>query len=102
MYQTIDEYVSENATFWSLDSITFYYVYVDVEDNNKETLIAEYHPRTGNFEWNDDEDANDIRMNERCLCVKRNFYSYGGNDPKYMDVLMYSVPEEEISDDSEK
>ena len=99
-HQTIGEYVSENATFWSLDSTTFYYVYVDVKNDNKETLIAEYHPRTGHFEWNDDdEDARDIRMNERCLCVKRNFYFYGGKDPKYMDVLMYSVPEEEISDD---
>lgn len=93
MYQTIGEYIEENATFWSLENSSYYYVWVN---GDEEILIATYYPQTGELEWENNEEVEYIRMNKICEYVKTNAYSYGGNGPRSFDVLMYSEPEEEI------
>lgn len=96
MIQTIGEYIEQDATFWTMSNTTYNYVYVDVEQNNEEVLIASYNSMLGTLDWEDDKYSRFVAMNEPCAYVERKRYTYGDGTPDYVDVLMYSMPEEEI------
>lgn len=97
MAQTVGEYIEQDATFWTLIDAAYYYVYVDVENDNEEVLIATYYSRTGELEWENDEESRFIATNRPCEYVNRKPYANGRNSVN-VEVVMYSVSEEEIDD----
>ena len=42
MNQTIREYIEQDATFFSLENVTYFYVFVDLEEDGEEILLASY------------------------------------------------------------
>lgn len=95
MVQTIGEYIEQDAAFWTMINCTYYYCFVDTENDNEEVLIATYYPRYGILEWEKDKFPRCIAMNEPCEYVDRKSYTYNG-DSVNVDILMYNLPEEEI------
>lgn len=95
MVQTIGEYIEQDATFWTMSNCTYYYCFVDTENDNEEVLIATYYPRYGLLKWEKDKFSRCIAMNEPCEYVDRKSYTYNG-DSVDVDILMYNLPEEEI------
>ena len=95
MVQTIGEYIEQDATFWTMSNSTYYYCFVDTENDNEEVLIATYYPRFGLLKWEEDKFSRSVAMNESCKYVNRKSYTYNG-DSINVDVLMYNLPEEEI------
>ena len=100
MAQTIGEYIEQDATFKTLNNNVYYYVYVDIENDNKEILIASYNSRLGELDWENNKYSRYIANNVICEFTKRERYTcgniYENNSSDYIDVLMYSVPAEEI------
>ena len=47
MKQTVGEYIEQDATFWTMSNCTYYYCFVDTENDNEEVLIATYYPPRG-------------------------------------------------------
>ena len=95
MVQTIGEYIEQDATFWTMSNYTYYYCFVDTENDNKEVLIATYYPRFGLLKWEKDKFSRSVAMNEPCKYVDRKNYTYS-DDSVNVDILMYNLPEEEI------
>lgn len=95
MVQTIGEYIEQDATFWTISNCLYYYCFVDTKNNNEEVLVATYHPRSGLLEWENDKFSRFVATNEPCEYVKRESYTYNGDNVN-VDVLMYNLPEEEI------
>ena len=96
MKQTIGEYIEQDATFWTLSNTTYNYIYVDVDNDNEEILLAQYKSMFGELFWEDNDYSCNICMNNHCEYVERKRYTYGDNTPDYVDILMYDIPEEEI------
>lgn len=96
MTSTIGEYIEQDANFWNMSNTTYKYVYVDIEQDNEEVLVASYHSTFGTLDWEDNKYSRYVAMNEPCAYVECNRYTYGDGIPDYVDVLMYPIPEEEI------
>ena len=96
MNQTIREYIEQDAAFFSLENVTYFYVFVDLEEDSEEILLAFYNTVSGELEFETEDICRNYLDNHSPEYVERNLYTYGGNGPKYVDVLIYDVPEEEV------
>lgn len=96
MNQTIREYIEQDATFFSLENVTYFYVFVDLEEDSEEILLASYNTISGELEFETEDICRNYLDNYSPEYVERNLYTYGGNGPKYVDVLIYDAPEEEV------
>lgn len=94
MKQTIGEYIKQDATFWTMSNTTYYYVYIDVDNDNEEIPLAQYNSMLSELSWENDEYSRNICMNNLCEYVERKRYTYGDNTPDYIDILIYDIPEE--------
>lgn len=96
MNQTIREYIEQDATFFSLENVTYFYIFVDLEEDGEEVLLASYNTVSGELEFETENICRNYLDNYSPEYVERNLYTYGGNSPKYVDVLIYDVSEEEV------
>lgn len=96
MDQTIREYIKQDATFFFLGNVTYYYVFVDLEEDGEEVLLASYNTVSGELEFETEDMCRNYLDNYSPKYVERHLYTYSGNGPKYVDVLIYDVPEEDI------
>ena len=94
--QTVEEYINEDADFFSLDNVTYYYVFVDYDNGDEEICLAEYNTVSCQLKWMNYKEDFDLR-NRAVEFVKRNYHTYDGGFPTYVDVLIYDVPEEEVA-----
>lgn len=93
--QTVEEFIIEDANFFSLDNVTYYYVFVDHSNGDEEICLAEYNTISGNLNWMNYNEDFDLR-GRAAKFVKRNRHTYDGGYPTYVDVLIYDIPEEEL------
>lgn len=93
--QCVEEYINEDANTFSPDNVTYYYVFVDHENGDEEICLAEYNTLSGELEWMNYKEDFDLR-NRIVEFVQRNYYTYDGGFPTYVDILIYDVPEEEV------
>lgn len=100
MTMMIGEFIEQDikSTGFTFGNATYFYVYVDVENDFDEILLATYNTLTGETDWEDNEIVRDVCFNRVCEYVKRNLYSYVGNPPVYKDILIYDIPEEELGE----
>lgn len=99
MKQTIREYIEQDATFFSTENVTYFYVFVDLEEDGEEILLASYNTVSGELEFETENICRNYLDNYSPEYVERNRYTYGGNGPAYVDVLIYDIPEDEIKSD---
>lgn len=100
MNQVIGEFIEQDATFWTPTSnTTWYYVYVDVANDNEEILLADYNSMTGELTWSEDKLAREILFNIICQYVERKHYFFVDSGSRDVDVLIYDIPEDEIKSD---
>lgn len=103
MNQVIGEFIEQDATFWTpTSSTTWYYVYVDVANDNEEILLADYNSMTGELTWSEDKLAREILFNKICQYVERKHYFFVGGGSRDVDVLIYDIPEDEINSDEKE
>lgn len=96
MNQTIREYIEQDAAFFSLENVTYFYVFVDLEEDGEEILLASYNTIRGELEFKTEDICRNYLDNYSPEYVERYLYTYCSNGPKYVDVLIYDVPEEEV------
>lgn len=94
--QTVEEYINEDADIFSLDNVTYYYVFIDHDNGDEEICLAKYNTVSCQLKWMNYKEDYDLR-NRPAEFVKRNRYTYDGGFPSYVDVLIYDVPEEEVA-----
>lgn len=95
MSQNVYDFIKTDATFYLSEHVVYNYVYVNVENNNEEILLATYFPINGDFQFeNEIGDAEYLDRPYAWHEVKH--YSNTSYSPAYTDVLIYSVPEDEI------
>lgn len=95
MSQNVYDFIKTDATFYLSEHVVYNYVYVDVENNNEEILLATYFPVNGDFQFeNEIGDAEYLDRPYAWHEIKH--YSNTSHSPAYTDVLIYSVPEDEM------
>lgn len=95
MSQNVYDFIKTDATFYLSEHVVYNYVYVDVENNNEEILLATYFPVNGDFQF-ENEIGDAEYLDRPYVRHEIKHYSNTSHGPAYTDVLIYSVSEDEM------